>query len=169
MHSKTRRVTGCSESAGVNRHVVGDARALRERASDSILTFSLAGHIVRWVHIASFNATAKVIKTGRGTSLSGPMEVPGGRWIINGQDPQKSIFSLVNSKTGGATGPRQTNCGILHRKHANQVLLESGQQLATLFLNSERAHNRRSFHRRGATAHHHSSASSPIIWAGLAR
>ena len=31
-----------TESAGLNRHIVGDARALRERRSDSILASSLA-------------------------------------------------------------------------------------------------------------------------------
>jgi len=35
-------------SAGINRHVVGDERALQERRSDSILTSSLAAFIVRW-------------------------------------------------------------------------------------------------------------------------
>jgi len=33
---------GDRESAGINRHVVGDERALQERRSDSILTSSLA-------------------------------------------------------------------------------------------------------------------------------
>ena len=36
-----REVSG-TESAGLNRHIVGDARALRERRSDSILASSLA-------------------------------------------------------------------------------------------------------------------------------
>ena len=31
-----------TESAGINRHIVGDARALRKRRSDSILASSLA-------------------------------------------------------------------------------------------------------------------------------
>jgi len=26
------------------------------------------------------------------------MQVPGGSWIINGQDPQGAMFSLVSSK-----------------------------------------------------------------------
>ena len=36
-----------SECAGINRHVVGDERALQERSSDSILTSSLARYAVR--------------------------------------------------------------------------------------------------------------------------
>ena len=39
-------------------------------------------------------ATAKVKKLG-GQVFNGPMEVPGGDWIINGLDPQGAMFSLV--------------------------------------------------------------------------
>ena len=37
---------GC-ECAGINRHVVGDERALRKRSSDSISTLSLAWCVAR--------------------------------------------------------------------------------------------------------------------------
>jgi hypothetical protein len=37
---------GC-ECAGINRHVVGDERALQKRSSDSILTLSLAWCVAR--------------------------------------------------------------------------------------------------------------------------
>jgi uncharacterized protein len=30
--------------------------------------------------------------------VNGPMEVPGGEWIINGIDPQGAMFSLVGPK-----------------------------------------------------------------------
>jgi hypothetical protein len=30
--------------------------------------------------------------------LNGPVQVPGGGWIINGQDPQGAMFSLVGSE-----------------------------------------------------------------------
>ncbi len=36
-----------TESAGINRHIVGDERALRKRRSDSILASSLACDFVR--------------------------------------------------------------------------------------------------------------------------
>jgi uncharacterized protein len=38
------------------------------------------------------------VKAGGGKVLNGPMQVPGGGWIINGQDPQGAMFSLVSSK-----------------------------------------------------------------------
>jgi predicted enzyme related to lactoylglutathione lyase len=28
--------------------------------------------------------------------MNGPMQVPGGSWIIQGQDPQGAMFSLVS-------------------------------------------------------------------------
>jgi uncharacterized protein len=30
--------------------------------------------------------------------INGPMEVPGGRWIINGLDPQGAMFALLAPK-----------------------------------------------------------------------
>lgn len=39
-------MTGDPESAGINRHIVGDARALQERSSDPILASSLAQVVV---------------------------------------------------------------------------------------------------------------------------
>lgn len=42
-------------------------------------------------------ATDKVRELG-GQVFNGPMEVPGGDWIINGMDPQGAMFSLVGAK-----------------------------------------------------------------------
>ena len=35
---------------------------------------------------------------GGGTILNGPMEVPGGAWIIQASDPEGAMFALVGSK-----------------------------------------------------------------------
>lgn len=35
------------------------------------------------------------LQAGGGTVLHGPMEVPGGAWIVQGQDPQGAMFALV--------------------------------------------------------------------------
>ena len=46
--SARQRVEGSwTESAGINRHIVGDERALRKRRSDSILASSLACELAR--------------------------------------------------------------------------------------------------------------------------
>jgi uncharacterized protein len=42
-------------------------------------------------------ATARVRELG-GQVFNGPMEVPGGDWIINGMDPQGAAFSLVGAR-----------------------------------------------------------------------
>ncbi len=42
-------------------------------------------------------AVERVTKAG-GKILNGPMEVPGGQWIIQGMDPQGAAFALVAPK-----------------------------------------------------------------------
>lgn len=41
-------------------------------------------------------ATARVVENG-GTITFGPMEVPGGQWVVNCQDPQGAHFSMVSN------------------------------------------------------------------------
>jgi len=38
------------------------------------------------------------IKKNGGTVLNGPMEVPGGDWVLNARDPQGAGFSLHAKK-----------------------------------------------------------------------
>lgn len=45
-------------------------------------------------------ATQKV-RDGGGTVLNGPMEVPGGAWIIQALDPQGAMFALVGMRSAG--------------------------------------------------------------------
>jgi predicted enzyme related to lactoylglutathione lyase len=54
-----------------------------------------------WNHyfwVASIAAAKDAIEAGGGQLINGPMEVPGGNWIVQGIDPQGAMFSLV----GGA-------------------------------------------------------------------
>jgi len=46
--------------------------------------------------VDSIKAAVKRIESGGGKILNGPMQVPGGSWIINGQDPQGAMFSLLS-------------------------------------------------------------------------
>ena len=48
--------------------------------------------------VPDIQAAAARVKAGGGQVLNGPMEVPGGDWVLNGQDPQGAMFSLT---TGG--------------------------------------------------------------------
>lgn len=51
-----------------------------------------------YFHVRDIGAAAAHIKSGGGTITSGPMEVPGGGWMVEGTDPQGVGFCL--------TGPR---------------------------------------------------------------
>jgi predicted enzyme related to lactoylglutathione lyase len=45
--------------------------------------------------VPEINAAVERVKSGGGQVLNGPMEVPGGAWIIQGLDPQGAAFALV--------------------------------------------------------------------------
>lgn len=51
-----------------------------------------------YIHVDSIGAAVERVKAGGGAILNGPMQVPGGAWIINGQDPFGAHFSLVSDK-----------------------------------------------------------------------
>lgn len=48
-----------------------------------------------YFHVDAIKAAVERIKAGGGTVINGPMEVPGGAWIVVGLDPQGAIFALV--------------------------------------------------------------------------
>lgn len=47
--------------------------------------------------VDSINAAVQRVNAGGGKVLNGPMQVPGGGWIINAQDPQGAMFALLSS------------------------------------------------------------------------
>jgi predicted enzyme related to lactoylglutathione lyase len=51
-----------------------------------------------YFHVDAMKAAIKRVEAGGGKVINGPMQVPGGAWIINGQDPLGAMFSLVSSK-----------------------------------------------------------------------
>jgi uncharacterized protein len=50
-----------------------------------------------YFHVDSIKAAVKRVESGGGKVLNGPMQVPGGSWVIQGQDPQGAMFSLVSA------------------------------------------------------------------------
>jgi uncharacterized protein len=50
-----------------------------------------------YFNVGSIKAAIERVKAGGGKIINGPMQVPGGSWIIQGQDPQGAMFSLVSS------------------------------------------------------------------------
>jgi predicted enzyme related to lactoylglutathione lyase len=48
--------------------------------------------------VPEIDAGAARIAAGGGKILNGPVEVPGGQWVVNAMDPQGAAFSLVANK-----------------------------------------------------------------------
>jgi predicted enzyme related to lactoylglutathione lyase len=54
-----------------------------------------------WNHyfwVPSIAAAKTAIEVNRGQVINGPMQVPGGGWIVQGIDPQGAMFSLVGGE-----------------------------------------------------------------------
>lgn len=50
-----------------------------------------------YFHVDSIRGAIQRVEAGGGKIVVGPMQVPGGAWVIQGQDPQGAFFSLVSS------------------------------------------------------------------------
>lgn len=51
-----------------------------------------------YFNVPAIDAAADKVKTGGGKITNGPMEVPGGQWVVHATDPQGAAFGLVASK-----------------------------------------------------------------------
>lgn len=51
-----------------------------------------------YIQVGPIEAATQRVKDAGGQVLMGPMEVPGGDWIIQGMDPQGAVFALVGAK-----------------------------------------------------------------------
>ena len=54
--------------------------------------------------IGDIDGAAKRVKIGGGQIINGPVEVPGGSWIIHCTDPQGAMFALVGTRSPKAMG-----------------------------------------------------------------
>jgi predicted enzyme related to lactoylglutathione lyase len=50
-----------------------------------------------YFNVDSIKAAIERVKAGGGKVINGPTQVPGGSWIIQGQDPQGAMFALTSS------------------------------------------------------------------------
>ena len=50
-----------------------------------------------YFNVDAIGAALKRLESGGGKLINGPMRIPGGGWIINAQDPQGAMFSLLSS------------------------------------------------------------------------
>ena len=51
-----------------------------------------------YTQVGDIDAAAERVKRAGGQVVNGPMEVPGGAWIVQGVDPQRAMFALVGRK-----------------------------------------------------------------------
>ena len=51
-----------------------------------------------YVNVAGIDAALAAIAPGGGQVVHGPVEVPGGQWIVQGMDPQGAFFAVVGPK-----------------------------------------------------------------------
>ncbi len=49
-----------------------------------------------YINVDAIDAAAERVKSAGGQIVNGPMEVPGGQWIVNGLDPQGAMFALIS-------------------------------------------------------------------------
>jgi uncharacterized protein len=50
-----------------------------------------------YFQVNGIGAAMERLKAGGGSVVNGPMEVPGGNWIVQGLDPQGEMFSLLSA------------------------------------------------------------------------
>jgi len=51
-----------------------------------------------YFQVGDIDAAAERVKRDGGQVVNGPMEVPGGSWILQAQDPQGAMFALVGTR-----------------------------------------------------------------------
>jgi uncharacterized protein len=51
-----------------------------------------------YVNVGDIDAAAERVTAAGGKIINGPMQVPGGSWILQGMDPPGAMFALVGSK-----------------------------------------------------------------------
>ena len=59
---------------------------------------------VYYFNVGDIDDAARRVKIGRGEVLDGPIEVPGGRWIVHCTDPQGAFFALVGKRSHNGIG-----------------------------------------------------------------
>ena len=57
-----------------------------------------------YFNIGDIDATAQRVKAGGGRILEGPIESPGGSWILRCVDPQGAVFALEGTRRGRPVG-----------------------------------------------------------------
>ena len=59
-----------------------------------------APHWLYYITVDAIDAAGERVKSAGGKIVHGPVQVPGGSWIVNGLDPQGAMFALVARENG---------------------------------------------------------------------
>jgi predicted enzyme related to lactoylglutathione lyase len=51
-----------------------------------------------YFNVDGIDAAAERVKAAGGQVVNGPMEVPGGSWVLQAMDPQGAFFALLTEK-----------------------------------------------------------------------
>jgi uncharacterized protein len=57
-----------------------------------------------YFNVGDIDVAMKRVKAGGGGILSGPVEVPGGSWVVQCTDPQSAIFALSGKRANDGIG-----------------------------------------------------------------
>jgi uncharacterized protein len=57
-----------------------------------------------YFNVGDIDAAAKRVKAGHGHIIKGPIEVPGGNWIVQCADPQGAVFALAGTRRHDGIG-----------------------------------------------------------------
>jgi hypothetical protein len=63
-----------------------------------------------YFNVGDIDVAMNRVKAGNGRMLSGPIEVPGNRWIVQCTDPQGAIFALVGKRRHNGIGYFERAC-----------------------------------------------------------
>ncbi len=65
--------------------------------------------------IDDIDAAAERVKTGGGQIFEGPLELPGGSWIVRCRDPQGAAFALQGKRSQDASASPCLGSRLVHR------------------------------------------------------
>ena len=71
----------------------------KEKQSGGMMTKMAQDPAPFWLYyftVDAIDAAAARVKSAGGQIVNGPMQVPGGQWIVNGLDPQGAMFAMVS-------------------------------------------------------------------------
>jgi predicted enzyme related to lactoylglutathione lyase len=75
-------------------------RAASPFPNAAMFTSNMTPQWVYYFSVPDIDVAHKAITANGGTVLNGPMEVPGGAWVVMARDPQDAVFAVVGMKQG---------------------------------------------------------------------